>query len=115
MSHEFPSFYYDQMGEEPITDDFIVPVGTELTEKLLQELIDEHKDSHLPRLEYLAAAYKTHYEIFGRDKKPDYKPDNRLAADMPTTSRRHSRATSSASQLTSRLTARVTMPRSPNT
>lgn len=35
MSHEFHSFYYDQMGEEPMTDDFIVPVGTELTEKLL--------------------------------------------------------------------------------
>lgn len=82
MSHEFHSFYYDQMGDEPVTDDFVVPVGTELTEKLLQELIDEHKDKHLPRLQYLAAAYKTHYEIFGRDKKPDYKPDNRLAADM---------------------------------
>ena len=82
MSHEFHSFYYDQMGDEPVTDDFVVPVGTELTEKLLQELIDEHKDKHLPRLEYLAAAYKTRYEIFGRDKKPDYKPDNRLAADM---------------------------------
>lgn len=82
MGHEFHSFYYDQLKEEPVTDDFIIPAGAELTEELLQQLINEHINSHLPRLQYLAAAYETHYEIFGRTAKPDYKPDNRLAADM---------------------------------
>lgn len=82
MAHEFHSFYYDQMGEEPVTDDFILPSDKEMDGKLLQKLIDEHRTDHLPRLQYLAAAYDTHYRIFGRQAKPDYKPDNRLAADM---------------------------------
>ena len=81
-THEFHSFYYDQLKEEPVTDDFVVPAGTEMDAALLQKLIDEHRESHLPRLQYLGEAYETHYEIFGRDAKPDYKPDNRLAADM---------------------------------
>lgn len=80
--HEFHSFYFDQMKMEPVTDDFTVPAGTEFNAALLQRLIDEHREAHLPRLRYLGEAYETHYGIFGRDPKPDYKPDNRLAADM---------------------------------
>lgn len=82
MSHEFHSFYYDQIQEEPITDDFTIHKGTEMNTKLLKELIDAHEEHHKPRLEYLKAAYEARYEIFGQDKKPEYKPDNRLAADM---------------------------------
>lgn len=82
ITHEFHSFYFDQMQTEPVTDDFTLPAGTEIDAGLLQRLIDEHISSHLPRLAYLAAAYETRYGIFGRDKKPDYKPDHRLAADM---------------------------------
>lgn len=82
MAHEFHSFYYDQMKTDPITDDFTVPAGTEITEDLLQRLIDEYEESHLPRMRYLGAAYETRFGIFGRAPKPDYKPDNRLAADM---------------------------------
>lgn len=81
-SHEFHSFYYDEMQVEPVTDDFMLPEGTELDGPLLQRLIDEHQESHLPRFRYLAAAYEGKYGIFGRAAKPDYKPDNRLAADM---------------------------------
>ena len=80
--HEFHSFYYDQLKVEPVTDDFTVPVGTEFDAALIRRLIDEHEKSHLPRLKYLGHAYETRYQVFGRPPKPDYKPDNRLAADM---------------------------------
>lgn len=80
--HDFRSFYYDQMNYEPVTDDFRLPLGTKMTEELLVQLIDEHMETRLPRYLYLKAAYETRYMIFSQDKKPDYKPDNRLAADM---------------------------------
>ena len=82
MTHEFHSFYYDQLGQEPVSDDFTLPAGTVMDATLLQRLIDAHRENHLPRLRYLGEAYETHYEIFGRPKKEPYKPDNRLAADM---------------------------------
>jgi SPP1 family phage portal protein len=82
QTHEFHSFYYDQLKHEPVTDDFTLPRDTPMTEELLGQLIDEHRNNHVPRYEYLDAAYKTKFSIFGREPKPDYKPDNRLAADM---------------------------------
>lgn len=84
MSHEFHSFYYDQMQREPSTDDFRLPAGTEMTEGLLQRLVDEFEQDHKPRYEYLDKVYDTHYAIFDRSwrRKPDYKPDNRLSADF---------------------------------
>lgn len=82
MAHEFHSFYYDDMQRDPITDDFTLPAGTEIDESLLQRLIDEYEEDHLPRLRYLGAAYETRFKIFGMPPKPDYKPDNHLAADM---------------------------------
>ena len=82
MAHEFHSFYYDQLQREPVTDDFTLPGGTVMDAELLRQLIDEYRENHVPRYEYLDAAYKTKFAIFGRDPKPDYKPDNRLAADM---------------------------------
>lgn len=82
MGHEFHSFYYDRMRREPVTDDFVLPRGTPMDERLLSRLIDEHRRSKVPRYEYLGAAYATRYSIFGRAPKPDYKPDNRLAVDF---------------------------------
>lgn len=82
MAHEFHSFYYDQLKEEPATDDFVLPSGTEMDGPRLRALIDEHVQSHLPRLRYLGAAYETRYTVFDMEAKPDWKPDNRLAADM---------------------------------
>lgn len=82
MGHEYHSFYYDQIQEEPVTSDFVLPKGTNMTTALLREMIDEHRTKHVPRYQYLDAAYETHYNIFNKPKKPDYKPDNRLAADM---------------------------------
>lgn len=84
MAHEFHSFYYDQMQREPETDDFRVPSGTEMTPRLLQRLIDEFEQDHKPRYEYLDEAYRGKYAIFDKAwrHKPDYKPDNRMAADF---------------------------------
>ena len=53
-----------------------------MTMELLRQLIDEYRENHIPRYEYLEAANKTQFAIFVRDPKPDYKPDNRLAADI---------------------------------
>lgn len=82
MAHEFHSFYYDRLKMEPVSDDFAIPRGTPLDGELLMGLIDEHRNRHVPRYEYLGAAYETRYAIFGRAPKPDYKPDNRLAVDF---------------------------------
>lgn len=82
MDKDFRSFYYDQMNFEPVTDDFRAPAGTEMTEKLLAEYIQEHIESRVPRYLYLKAAYETRYMIFSKKGKPDYKPDNRLAGDI---------------------------------
>ena len=82
MAHEFHSFYYDDMQRDPVTDDFMLPAGTVVDAALLQRLIDEYEEDHLPRLRYLGAAYETRYKVFGMPPKPDYKPDNHLAADM---------------------------------
>lgn len=81
-THDFHSYYYDATKREPVTTDFTLPAGTKMTADLLQRLIQEHKQNHLERYEFLDAAYNTHYAIFGREPKPDYKPDNRLAADF---------------------------------
>lgn len=84
MSHEFHSFYYDQMQREPETEDFRVPAETEMTPNLLQRLIDEFEENHKPRYEYLDEAYCGKYAIFDKTwrRKPVYKPDNRMAADF---------------------------------
>lgn len=82
MTHEFHSFYYDQLQLDPVTDDFTIPADTVIDAALIQRLIDEYEDEHVPRLHYLGAAYETRFLIFGQKPKPDYKPDNRLAADM---------------------------------
>lgn len=85
MAKEYRSFYYDDLKEEPVTDDFIL-TGEDLEEGLtpekLHELIEEHKDSRVPRFMRLKAAYETKYVIFSQEDKPEGKPDNRLAADM---------------------------------
>lgn len=84
MAHEFHSFYYDQLLREPVTEDFRVPSGTEMTPELLARLLDEFEEDHKPRYEYLDSAYRGRYAIFDRSwrRKPGYKPDNRMAADF---------------------------------
>lgn len=81
---EYRSFYYDDLKNEPISDDFVVPVGTEMTPELMRNLIEEHEDTRVPRYERLKAAYETKYPIFDTQKyqKAEWKPDNRLAGDF---------------------------------
>lgn len=79
---EFHSYYYDSAKREPVTSDFLVPSGTEMTPGLLKRMIDEHKASKRPRYDILGNVYDARFEIFGLAAKPDYKPDNRLAADF---------------------------------
>ena len=79
---EYRSFYYDEMQREPVTDDFALPPGTEMTPELLLKLIKEHEETRVPRYKRLKAAYEGRFLIFGAMRKPDHKPDNRLAADM---------------------------------
>lgn len=81
---EYKSFYNDDLGQEPVIDDFTVPPDTEMTPDLLSELISQHERNKVPRYLRLQAAYETKYQIFDKNKykKPDYKPDNRLAADF---------------------------------
>lgn len=83
MRKQYRSFYYDDIGLEPVSDDFVIPVGTELDGELLRNLIEEHEKSRVPRYLRLKAAYETKYLIFDEmNTKADYKPDNRLAADL---------------------------------
>lgn len=82
---EYRSFYFDDLQKEPITDDFILSdeeLVDGLTPELLVNLIEEHKDSRVPRYMRLKAAYETKYIIFSQEEKPEGKPDNRLAADF---------------------------------
>lgn len=82
---EYRSFYFDDLHEEPVTDDFILTeeqLENGLTPELLVDLIEEHKKTRVPRFMRLKAAYETKYIIFSQDDKPEGKPDNRLAADF---------------------------------
>ena len=81
-THEYHSQYYDEMQKEPVTEDFVLPVGTEMTPELLRSLIDEHTETRVPRYMRLKAAYEGRFLVFGRPPKPPHKPDNRLAANM---------------------------------
>lgn len=82
MAKEYRSFYYDELQKEPVTDDFCLPAGTEMEPDLLRDLINEHRETRLPRYMHLKAAYEGRYRVFRQDRKPDYKPDNRLAAPL---------------------------------
>lgn len=80
---EFHSFYFDSMNKEPVTDDFVVPRGTEMTPELLGELIDDHRRNHVPRYRQLKWAYENKCKIFTYPKKDPWKPDNRLGVPLP--------------------------------
>lgn len=56
-----------------------LPAGTEMTPELLAEYIGKHKKEVNIRLKKLDAAYRGDYDIFHQQKKPAWKPDNRIA------------------------------------
>ena len=53
-----------------------------LTAEKLQEFINKNKTLCTTKYEKLKEAYETDYEIFRQKKKPDYKPDNRIAVNF---------------------------------
>ena len=54
-----------------------------MTEELLQEFLDEHKKEVDSRYSKLKAAYESDHDILHANKKPDYKPDNRIVVNFP--------------------------------
>lgn len=62
---------------------FRISKDTEMTEALLQEFLDEHKKEVDNRYSKLKAAYESDHDILHANKKPDYKPDNRIVVNFP--------------------------------
>ena len=62
---------------------FILPIETEIDLVLLQEFLDEHTKEVKNRLQKLKDAYESDHEIMHADKKPAYKPDNRIVVNFP--------------------------------
>lgn len=58
-----------------------VKAETEMTTELLSELITKHK-SEANKLKAFGDAYKNEYDIFKAEKKPSWKPDNRIAVNF---------------------------------
>lgn len=61
---------------------FILPKETEIDLVLLQEFLDEHAKEVKNRLKKLKDAFESDHEILHYDKKPAYKPDNRIVANF---------------------------------
>lgn len=62
---------------------FRISKDTEMTEELLQEFLDEHTTEVDERYKKLKAAYESDHDILHANKKPEYKPDNRIVVNFP--------------------------------
>lgn len=54
----------------------------ELTDSKLSEFIGKHEMECNGRMKKLISAYRTEYDIFTQPKKPEWKPDNRIAVNF---------------------------------
>ena len=61
---------------------FRVPVGTVMTTELLGKYMAKHKEEISRRYGRLHDAYENKYEISRLEKKPDWKPDNRIPVNF---------------------------------
>lgn len=61
---------------------FRVPSGTKMTPELLAKYITKHKALVKGRYELLQNAYENRYEIYDQERKPDWKPDNRISVNF---------------------------------
>lgn len=59
-----------------------VPVGTEMSETLLSDLIAKHKTLVAAKYKELGDAYEGDYPILHAQAKPAWKPDNRIAVNF---------------------------------
>ena len=62
---------------------FRISKDTELTLVLLQEFLDEHSREVNNRFKKLLDAYMSDHDILHDQKKPNYKPDNRVVVNFP--------------------------------
>ena len=62
---------------------FRLPSGTEMSIEILDKFLSEHKKEVTNRYEPLYNAYKSDHEILHDEKKPAYKPDNRIVVNFP--------------------------------
>lgn len=62
---------------------FRISKDTELTLVLLQEFLDEHSREVSGRFKKLFDAYMSDHDILHDQKKPNYKPDNRVVVNFP--------------------------------
>lgn len=62
---------------------FRISKDTELTLVLLQEFLDEHGKEVSGRYRKLLDAYMSDHDILHDQKKPNYKPDNRVVVNFP--------------------------------
>lgn len=61
---------------------FRLAADEELTDKKLGEFLREHSLESTFRYQQLKNAYETDYPIFYQEKKPEWKPDNRIAVNF---------------------------------
>ena len=62
---------------------FRISKDTEMTLPLLQEFLDEHNREVNGRFKKLFDAYMSDHDILHEQKKPNYKPDNRVVVNFP--------------------------------
>ena len=70
------------------TNPFIFPEDEEITEEVVQDFIEQHQ-ARIPRYRRLKNMYIGVHPIKHQDKKPDYKPDNRLVVNFAKVYRRY--------------------------
>lgn len=63
------------------TNPFIFPEDEEITAEVVQDFIEQHQ-ARIPRYRRLKNMYIGDHPIKHQDKKPDYKPDNRLVVNF---------------------------------
>ena len=61
---------------------FKVQAGTVMTPMLLEEYIGKHKQLVNNKYEKLQNAYENKYDIYDQEKKPAWKPDNRISVNF---------------------------------
>lgn len=61
---------------------FRVQAGTEMTPELLAKYMGKHKEEITNRYQKLHDAYENKYKICLMEKKPDWKPDNRIPVNF---------------------------------
>ena len=62
---------------------FKIPKDLVLTDDLLDEFLTKHRQEVTNIYEPLHKAYTSDHDILHQDKKPNYKPDNRIVANFP--------------------------------